>query len=809
MKAPLAWLNELLDRPVGLAEAADAFLRIGFEVEEAGRFAPGLDTVVVGQIVGIAPHPDADKLRVCQTDLGLGAPVQIVTGAANVKLHDKIPVAKVGSKLPGGKEILASKLRGVESFGMYCSLVELGLPPGEDGVFVLPADAKVGTPIADQMGLGEELLDLAITANRPDALGLEGLARELALATGRQLKLVTPEPVASDAAGEGRVLLGEIDLGRCPRYLGLNLSGVKVGPSPDWVKARLEQMGQRSINNVVDATNLVMLQTGQPLHAFDADTLRGGKIQVRLAKAGESLAMLDGVTRALAPEDLVVADAERALVVAGVMGGVESGVSEATTELFLEAAAFEPSGVRRTRNRLGLATESSARFERGVDAGGTWRALLLLRDLILKLAGGAVVGAVRRAEAEGMDASTPIDFHLDGITRLTGLEIVDKEVERILVALGFEMARHTDGVFELNSYEVTVPSWRRRDVTMEADLVEEVVRHWGYEHIQAVLPPAIARPEQPLAVVLERQARQAAIGLGLQEVMTKSLTTREAEALAGFEGPHVALSNPTKDMAVLRTSLVPGLLEVLRHNRNQGLQAMGAFEVGRSYHPKGQGEQPSERRWLALAVVGSSWKGLWHPDHAPEALQADALLAKGMAEQLLEALGRQGEAEVEAASDLKGMHPGRSALLKVGHEVVGGFGELHPAVAEAFDLGQGRVAIAWLDLDAVAALPAKDGRFVAFGRSPAVLRDLAFVVPEGVGVQDLHRALAACGDGLLEKVSVFDRYTGPQLGEGKVSYAFGLSFRAERNLTSEEVDGLVQGMATKLNQSFGAVVRGA
>lgn len=808
MKAPLAWLNELLDRPVGLAEAADAFLRVGFEVDAAGRVAPGLETVVVGQIVAIEPHPDADKLRVCQTDLGGDAWVQIVTGASNVKLNDKIPVAKVGSKLPGGKEILGAKLRGVESFGMYCSLVELGLPAGEDGVLVLPADAVIGTPIADHMGLGAEVLDLAVTANRPDALGLEGLARELALATGRQLVLSEPVKVLSDAAGEGRVLLGEVDPTLCPRYVGLNLSGVKVGPSPDWLVARLEQCGMRSINNVVDATNYVMLQSGQPLHAFDADALRGGKIVVRLAKAGEELAMLDGQTRQLSPEDLVVADAERALVVAGVMGGTECGVGAETTELFLEAAAFDAASVRRTRTRLGISTESSSRFERGVDAGGTWRALLLLRDLVLKLAGGSVVGAVRHTETEGVDAFPQIDFHLDGITRLTGLEIVDKEVERILIGLGFEMARHTDGVFEMNSYDVTVPSWRRRDVSMEADLVEEVARHWGYEHIQAILPPAVPRPVQPVAVTLERQARQAAVGLGLQEVMTKSLTTVEAEALAGLKGPHVALRNPTKDMAVLRTSLLPGLLESLRHNRYQGQGAMGVFELGRSYHPKAQGEQASERRCLAMAVAGSHWSGLWHPDHVPAELKADALVAKGLLEGVLGALGREGQLESEARSDLPGLHPGRSAAVKLGHQEVGGFGELHPAVAAAYDL-TGTVAIAWVDLDAVASLAEREKRFSPFGRTPAVLRDLAFVVPEGVSVQQLTKALESCGDGLLEKVSVFDRYTGPQLGEGKVSYGFGLSFRADRNLTSSEIDGQINSMVAKVGLEFGAVVRGA
>lgn len=826
MRIPLSWLNDTLadratgaPKPLGAETVRETLTRVGLEVESLEYSAPGLETVVVGQIVAIEPHPNADKLRICQTDIGEASPLQIVTGAANVQLNDKIPVALVGSNLPGDKKIEAAKLRGVESFGMYCSLAELGLPPGADGsegVLVLPADTPIGSPIAAAMKLGELVVDIAVTANRPDLLSVEGVARELAVARPElALKPRAPKP-AETVLTSGPVKLGAVDTEGCPLYLGLNLAGVKVGPSPEWLVKRLDACGMRAINNVVDVSNYVMLLTGQPTHAFDAAKIKGGEIRVRRAAEGETLKTLDGVERKLLVGDLVIADAERALVVAGVMGGQEAEVDATTTDLFLECAYFEPSGVRRTGRRLGLSTESSYRFERGVDPLGTERALGLFRDLLLELAGGEVTGGIQTTRKGGFPANQAFGFRLDAIERILGMSVPNPDVERILMALGFEMARHTDGVFELNSYDVTAPGWRLHDVSREVDLVEEVARHWGYDRIPTVLPAAVERPEQPALTLLERRARAIAIGLGLSEVMTKSLTTPEAEQLAGVRGAeHVHLADPLKEMAVLRTSLLPSLLEVLRYNRYQGHTRLGIFEVGRTYHglratgaPTGE-TQHAETLWVGGAVMGSVWEGLWLPEQTPEPLAADFFYAKGLVEAIFDRLEVEGELSFRQAEALPGLHPGRAAEILLAGELVGQVGEVHPQVVKDYDLPPNQRASAWLlDLSALALRITRKHRYSTFSRQPAMLRDLAVVVPETLTAADALATIREAGGDLLERVTMFDRFAGGQLPPGMVSLGFSLVYRSpERTLTTGEVEPVHQRIVDQLQARFGATLR--
>ncbi len=830
MRIPLSWLNDLLadratgaPRPLGAETVREILTRVGLEVESLEYSAPGLETVVVGQIVAVEPHPNADKLRVCQTDIGEASPIQIVTGAANVQLNDKIPVALVGSNLPGDKKIEAAKLRGVESFGMYCSLAELGLPAGEDGVLVLPADTPIGSPIAAAMKLGELVVDIAVTANRPDQLSAEGVARELAVARpDLTLKLQAPRPAEATITA-GAVKLGSFDSEGCPVYLGLNLAGVKVGPSPEWLVKRLDACGMRAINNVVDVSNYVMLLTGQPTHAFDQAKIKGAEIRVRRATEGETLKTLDGVERKLVPTDLVIADAERALVVAGVMGGLDAEVDANTKDLFLECAYFEPSGVRRTGRRLGLATESSYRFERGVDPLGAERAMGLFRDLLLDVAGGDVTGSIQTYRKGGFPALKSFGFRLDAIERLLGMSVPNQDVERIIRALGFEMSRHTDGVFELNSYDVTAPGWRWHDVSREVDLVEEVARHWGYDRIPTVLPAPVERPEQPALTLLERRARAIAIGLGLSEVMTKSLTTAEAEQLAGVRAAqHVHLADPLKEMAVLRTSLLPSLLEVLRYNRYQGLSRLGVFEVGRTYHPlqaagapagadqhSARGSEAEEKLWLGGAIMGSVWEGLWLPEHTPEPLAADFFYAKGVVEAVFDRLEVEGELTFRQAEALPGLHPGRAAEILLAGEVVGQLGEVHPQVVKDYDLPPNQPAAAWLlDLSALAHHLTRKHRYSTFSRQPAMLRDLAVVVPESLTAADAIATIHETGGELLERVTMFDRFAGGQLPQGMVSLGFSLVYRSpERTLTAGDVEPVHQRIVDQLQARFGATLR--
>ncbi|MEB3198363.1 MAG: phenylalanine--tRNA ligase subunit beta [Candidatus Sericytochromatia bacterium] len=808
MRIPLSWLNALLQPALDPETVERSLLTVGLEVESLEYSAPRLETVVVGQIVAIAPHPNADKLRICQTDIGEAAPLQIVTGAANVQLHDKIPVARVGSNLPGDKRIEAAKLRGVESFGMYCSLAELGLPPGEDGVHILPADTLIGQPIAQAMQLGELVLEIAITANRPDLLSVEGVARELAVANPHLTLLQSrPKPLAGKPGPAVR--LGPVEASRCPLYRGVTVRGVRVAPSPEWLANRLSACGIRPINNIVDASNYVMLLTGQPTHAFDAARLAGQQIQVRFAQAGETLRTLDGVERALREDDLVIADAERALVVAGVMGGLTAEITPETTELFLECAYFEPSAVRRTGRRLGLSTDSSYRFERGVDPAGIARALDLLTALVLELGGGEMLETPTEFRQTDFPAEKTIEFHLDSLERLVGVSVPNPEVERILAGLGYGLKRHTDGVFELNSYDVTVPGWRWHDTTREVDLVEEVTRHWGYERIPACLPAPVSPPTQPATVQLERKARAAAIAMGLTEVMTRSLTTVEAERLAGqTSGDHVRLSDPLKEMTVMRTALLPGLLEVLRYNRYQGCTQLGIFEIGRTYRTR-EGEPPQERLWLGGAVMGSLWQGLWLPEHTPSALAVDFFYAKGLLEAMLAQLGVVGELTFQQAEAVPGCHPGQAALAWLDGAVIGSVGAIHPQVARDYDFPPhvGSAAF-FLDLDALAARPTRKLRYQAFGRQPAILRDLAVLAPRDLAAQDALAVIQAHGGAWLEKVTMFDRFTGPGIPEEKASLAFSLVYRSpERTLTAQDIEPIHQGIVDQLHTRFGAVLR--
>lgn len=809
MRLPVSWLNSLFTAPIAPERIAETLTRVGLEIESLEHVAPGLETVVVGQIVQIDPHPDADRLRVCQTDVGTGERLQIVTGAANVQLNDKIPVALVGSVLPGDKEIKPAKLRGVASSGMYCSLVELGLPPGEDGVHVLPAETPVGQPIAAAMGLGELILDVAVTANRPDALSVLGIARELAAALP-EASLVLPEPGSRLVDGAARPVSFTVeDADRAPAYFGCNLRGVAVGPSPEWLAARLTACGMRPINNVVDASNYVMLLTGQPTHAFDRAKIRGDELRIRRAAEGEALVTLDGQARKLTSEDLVIADAERPLVVAGIMGGKDAEVDESTTELFLECAVFDPSATRKTARRLGLSTESSYRFERGVDPQGPARALAMLAGLIRELAGGEAVGDQGSFVKPGFGAARKLSFRLDQIDRLLGVNVPNPEVERILTRLGFGLSRHTDGVFDLNSYDVTVPGWRAHDVGLEADLVEEVARHFGYDNIPAVLPPVTSPVVQPRPERLERRVRELAVGLGFSEVVTPSLTTPEAERLAGLEAArHVALENPLGEHAVLRTALLPSLLAVLRHNRNQGASQLSIFEVGRTYAPAPATGGADERVLFAGALWGATHTGPWLPEKAPAPLGADFFAAKGALEALTEALGLDGAWTYHAADAEPALHPGRQAELRLDGVAVGGVGEIHPRVKEAYDLGPAPGALFWLDLTTLLASPEPAKRFRAFSRQPAVLRDLAVVVPEATPASAALAIVHELGGELLEDARVFDRYAGGQVPEGHVSLGISLSYRApDRTLTVADVEPQQERILEGLKSRLGAALR--
>lgn len=800
MRIPLNWLNDYLASPLSDVEAiAQALTGAGLEVEGVERVAPGFEHVITGKIVAADQHPNADRLRICKTDVGAPELLQIVTGAQNVQVGDVIPVAQIGANLPNGIEIKASKLRGVESFGMYCSLVELGLAEQAEGVHVFPEGTAVGLPAATVLEVGDTVIEVAVLANRPDALSVLGIARELAAAGLGNLKQPSPAPVSTQGESTIKVTIEAGDL--CPRYAALAVEGLSVGPSPDWLKQRLELAGVRSISNVVDVTNYVLLELGQPLHAFDRSKISEATLSPRRARDGEEIVTLDGQTRKLDAAMLVIADAQGPQAIAGVMGGAHSQVTEATTSIVLESAYFDPSSVRKTGKRLGLSSESSYRFERGVDPEGTLLALARAAELLAQVAGGkAVAPAVDATELPGYPAPLVVELRPARISRVLGTSFDPAEIREKLTAIGFAITGE-------DPMRVQIPGWRRHDVTREIDLIEEIARLIGYDRIPSTLMPLDAIGSPGPREELIRRVRAILEGAGLSEVVTPSLTNEAALKLgkASAEGG-VTLANPLADMAMLRTSMEPGLLEVARFNHYQGISDVAFYEIGRTYHmqPDGRVDEP---RWVSLLVMGEQATGVWK--HAPEVLGADFFWAKGLVERLFTGLGIAGLAATATAEE-PGLHPGRAARLDVGGVVVGVVGEVHPEVHAAYDLPVGaRAAIATLSLDALEALVSVAPRaYQVFGRYPAILRDLALVVPQDLPASAVVDQVRKMAGELLESVEVFDRYQGPQVPEGKVSLGLRLRFRvAERTLSDDEIEPIHRRILQSAEEAFGAAVR--
>jgi phenylalanyl-tRNA synthetase beta chain len=796
MRIPLNWLNDYLTPPLADTGAiAVALTNAGLEVEGVSRVAPGLETVVTGKILSADRHPNADRLRICQTDVGQAEPLQIVTGASNVEAGDIIPVALVGSNLPGGLEIKASKLRGIDSFGMYCSKKELGLPPDIDGVHVFPADTPVGIPAADVLGIGDVVLEVAVTANRPDALSIVGVARELAAAGLAKLKQPETATLPQAPASKASVTLADPEL--CSRYVGQVLEGLTVGPSPDWLAKRLELAGIRSISNVVDVTNYVLLELGQPLHAFDLAKIDAGSVTARRAQPGERIQTLDGEERTLEADMLVIADRHAAHAVAGVMGGATSQVTDATTAILLESAYFLPKSVRRTGKKLGLSSESSYRFERGVDPEGTLQALARATALLAQVAGAAPLGAPAEALKEtAWPGEMTVTLRPERITRILGITLPVTEIRDLLEGLGFKASGEAP-------ITVTVPGWRRHDVTREADLIEEVARRYGYDRIPATLPRLDRVGGSSPRYELEQRIRTLLVGAGFDEVIMPSLVNLAERQDA--EGKPVVLANPLADMTGLRQSLLPGLLEVARHNHYQGNSDLAIFEIGRTYvEPEVGPTQESQK--LALFAMGEMGHGVWR--RAPEALIADFFWLKGALENLFERLGVSEVRYVQAEAPAS-LHPGRTAKLELDGETIGYLGELHPQRYVDTDLpAGGRAAVGWIDLDRILARGAHEPRFVPFARYPAIARDLALVVAEDQAAGELVSEVQSLGGALLESVEVFDRYQGPQVPQGRVSLGLRLRYReAGRTLSDTDVEPIHQRIVERMAERYGAALR--
>ena len=823
MKVSLKWLSDYVDVPADTKAFCDRLDLTGTGVEGVEKTGAALDGVVVGHVETCEVHPDSDHMHVVTVNVGADEPVQIVCGAPNIAAGIKVPVATVGAVLPGDFKIKKSKLRGVASAGMCCSRRELGMGADHEGIWVLPEDAPVGMPIADYAKLADTVLDLEITPNRPDCLSVAGFAREVGAMYQQNwtnplahmaAKLV---PAADGAPMDEAVRVTIDDATRCPRYTARVIRGCKVGPSPDWMVERLAAIGQRSINNIVDVTNYILFLLGQPLHAFDLDKLTGedgrAHIVIRAAEDGEQLTTLDGEKRTLASDMTVIATPEQgAVALAGVMGGLDTEVTDETVNIMLEAATFEAGRTSRTSRNLGLISESSLRYERGVDDHGIEERSAAAAALIVEVAGGTVSGAAAN-DAGIVDewplVSEPVQlvFRIPRFCAMMGADIPRDFIVDTLARLGCQVADGTDA----DTLAVVAPTFRP-DLVREIDLYEEVLRLWGMDRIPSTLPGGRERVGTRTAAehVLDT-VNDALRASGLNETMTYSFAEPgDLERLrmpADGLGEPVELINPLNaDQSVMRQSIVPGLLRSVAYNQSRGVKNVQLYETGVVFYAHEGKKQPKEKRKVAGVLAGAMRDAGWND--APAAF--DFFDGKGAVENLARELALPKlRFKALAADEAPHLQPGRAAAVLSGGTELGWVGELHPLAVDAFEADAPVVAFE-LDVDALvkASRPARD--YVDVPTFPAVSMDVAFVVDEAVTCEKLMQCMSSAGGKLLEDARLFDVYRDDErVGAGKKSMAFALTYRApDRTLTSEEVDKAHERLVKKVSAATGAEVRG-
>ncbi|MEE9201990.1 MAG: phenylalanine--tRNA ligase subunit beta [Dehalococcoidia bacterium] len=794
MKVSLKWLREYVKVTLPPQEVAERLTMAGLEVEAVEAVGEQWQGVRVARVSGVAPHPNADRLRLATVELP-GESHTVVCGAPNLVVGQKVAFAQVGASLIDGhtgqsftlKEV---KIRGVSSAGMVCSEKELGLGDSHEGILELPPDAPVGAPLAEY--LGDTLLEIDITPNRPDCLSVLGVAWEVGALTDEP---VHPPPVDYPEDGppsEGLAAVEIADPDLCPRYCATLIQGVKVGPSPRWLQERLISYGMRPINNIVDVTNYVMVEMGQPLHAFDLRSLSEARIVVRRARPGETVTSLDGQRRALSTDMLVIADAHRPVAVAGVMGGLETEVTPETTDILLEAASFAPASIRSTAAALKMRTEASLRFERGLSPELVPPSIRRATQLFLQVAGGRAAGGIIDVYPGRVEAK-PVALPLSEVSRLLGMEIDRAEVVRVLTSLGFQCREESP-----EQLLVEPPYWRS-DVRLPADVVEEVARVVGYDRLPTTVLSGRLPHRQPDAMLrLKERVRDILAASGLQEAITYSLVSAAGlEATGSPVGLRVA--NPvSREQECLRTSLRPGLLTALATNQKFGTEAVRLFEVGRTYLPR-EADLPQERETAAVVLWGGAGEVSWAGGQAG----ADFYEAKGLAGILLDRLGVDSIDFVP--SDEPFLHPSWQAAITAGGQVMGVLGWVHPNAVEAFEVA-GPAFYLEVDLAEVAALGTGPVAFRPLPRFPAAVRDLALVVAEDVSARRIMDILRSSP--LLTEVTLFDLYRGRPIPPGHKSLAFRLRFQSpRRTLTDEEVDRAQQQLLERLGREVGASLR--
>jgi phenylalanyl-tRNA synthetase beta chain len=822
MRISLNWLKELVEVDLSPEDLAKTLTIAGFEVEDIEDRSTWAEGVVVGKVVECEPHPNADKLSVCKVDLGAEELANIVCGAPNVKANIFVPVATLGTYLPKiDLKLKPTKLRGVRSEGMICSLAELGLAKESEGIHIFTqSELTIAQDVRPLLGLDDVILDLTATANRADALSMVGVAREVAALTGGKLRL--PEVEFKYDGVDPQSLDLEIEDGKaCPAYLGTIIENLTIAPSPRWLQWRLDAAGVRPINNVVDVTNYILLEWGQPLHAFDREKLleigrssvsspnqegtQGANltIGVRFAQENESLTTLDSQERILTPQNLVITCNDTPCALAGVMGGEDSEVYDSTKNIVLEAALFDPVMIRRSAKSQSLRTEASTRYERGVNQVELEKALYRAIALIQELAGGKVTTQTR-ADARPEKLTNTIELRLERIHHVLGkvkqgdslIDIASEDVERILEDLGCQLELISPSP---KIWQVTVPPYRYRDLEREIDLIEEVARLFGYDHFADTLPAKTEPGYLSFRLTTERKLRSCLRGLGLTELVQYSLVKPT--------GKEIVLSNPLfSEYSALRTNLIDGLITAFEYNQAQGNGALNGFEIGRIFWK--DGDQLQERDAIAAIMGGEYYQtGKW--TKSGKASPMTWYEAKGILASLFNFLGL--EVVYKAEKNDPRLHPGRSATLWLNNNNLGVFGQLHPQLRQERDLIDA-VYVFELDLDSLIRELEKQNlvtpHFQAYSPYPSVARDLAFFAPLDLTVGEITQVMLKAGGKKLEKVELFDEYKGENVESGKRSLAFNLVYRsAEGTLKDSDIDPIHNKIRQTLEKQFAVTLR--
>lgn len=815
MKFSENWLRELVQIGADRDALTRALTMAGLEVEEVTPLGDALGQVVVAQIVAATRHPEADRLQVCMVDAGQPGLLQIVCGAPNARVGIKVPLAMVGAVLPGDVSIKPARLRGVESLGMLCSASELGIDADASGLLELPAEAPVGHALADYLGLPDASIELSITPNRADCLSLHGLAYDVAALFGSVATLPSiPAAAVTSAACRGISLRAGKD---APRYLGRIIEGVDpAARTPLWMAERLRRSGMRPISAVVDVTNYVMLELGQPMHAFDNDALQGD-IVVRHARADETLKLLDGSEAVLDPGFVLIADERHALAVAGIMGGLESRVTDATRNIFLESAHFAPAAIMGRARKLGLHTDASHRFERGVDPQLPQRALERATELLLAICGGQAGPLLRTENLADLPSPAPVGLRRARLQRVLGVHVDETEVVRILTALGMHVDADAEG------WRVTAPS-SRFDIEREEDLIEEVARIFGYDHIPTLTPSgALALAIEPEARIGELALREQLAARGYYEAVNLSFVSADLLARWGFKESLVSLANPlSADLAVMRPSMLPGLIAAMQHNRARQQERVRLFEVARIFHaseaapatpaqqpagPASRASRPSvaaplEIPSVAIVASGSARAEQWGEPPRP----LDFYDLKGDLDALIAWGGEPQRWAMHADGLPSWLHPGRAARVTRDGATVGYLGALHPQLAKQLDLGSD---VHVLELALEPLLSRRLPQALPVSRYPTVRRDIALDLPEAVSWSQIEQVVRGTLGTRLKELKLFDRYSGHGVEAGRKSLAMGLILQdASRTLTDEDAERSVLETVAALEQTCKAKLRG-